>query len=300
MGRAERALTGGNRIERAFLENFLYARIRELPKGMIPMSYPSAHRNGNFIVPWGFWLILELESYLSDTGDTIFIRMFRPIASGFLKFCTRYENADGLLEKLPRWVFIEWSQAAKYAQDINYPVNMLYAKALEVTAKLYDKPSLHVKAGRLKEIIRAKSFNGKFFTDNAVLQNGIPVNTGNISEICQYYAFFTGVAGIESYPALWETLVKDFGPERKRKNNYPDICLANAFIGNYLRLELLSRTGLHRQVLDECLEYFGSMADKTGTLWENDTSGAVISCCHGFASYAIVWLLRTHMQDKLS
>lgn len=37
--------------------------------------------------------------------------------------------------------------------------------------------------------------------------------------------------------------------------------------------------------------YFQYMADRTGTLWENDTICA--SCCHGFASYAAVLLVRS-------
>ena len=38
-----------------------------------------------------------------------------------------YENSDGLLEKLPGWVFVEWSKANEFVQDVNYPSNMLYA-----------------------------------------------------------------------------------------------------------------------------------------------------------------------------
>ncbi len=51
-----------------------------------------------------------------------------------------------------------------------------------------------------------------------------------------------------------------------------------------LRLELLSRAGLSQQILDESVGYRLYMAERTGTLWEND--GAYASCNHGFASHA--------------
>ncbi|MDR2849780.1 MAG: hypothetical protein LBW77_04455, partial [Verrucomicrobiota bacterium] len=70
---------------------------------------------------------------------------------------------------------------------------------------------------------------------------------------------------------------------RKQTKKHPEIHFANAFIGDYLRLELLSRQGLSSQILDETKGYFEKMEKLTGTLWENDTPTA--SCCHGFASH---------------
>ena len=84
-----------------------------------------------------------------------------------------------------------------------------------------------------------------------------------------------------------------FGPSRKQNNPYPDVAFANAFIGNYLRLELLSREGLSKQLLDESIAEYLTMADQTGTLWENMTSTA--SCNHGFAAH----LERVLMRDIL-
>ena len=49
-------------------------------------------------------------------------------------------------------------------------------------------------------------------------------------------------------PELWQRLVKDFGPQRKQTKAFPEIHPANAFIGNMLRLELLSRYGPCQQI----------------------------------------------------
>jgi alpha-L-rhamnosidase len=111
----------------------------------------------------------------------------------------------------------------------------------------------------------------------------------NRTEVCQYFAFYFDVAKPETHSQLWQHLLKDFGPQRKQTKAYPEIRPANAFIGNVLRLELLSRYGVFQQLLDESLAYQLYMADRTGTLWEND--GAYASCDHGFASHGGVHVL---------
>jgi alpha-L-rhamnosidase len=54
-------------------------------------------------------------------------------------------------------------------------------------------------------------------------------------------------------------------------------------MGNYLRMDILSRYGLQAQMLGEIQDYFYKMASATGTLWEHMQDYA--SCNHGFASY---------------
>jgi alpha-L-rhamnosidase len=117
------------------------------------------------------------------------------------------------------------------------------------------------------------------------------------TEACQYYAFFCGVATPEANPVLWERLLNDFGPDRVEKGNWPNLCEdakwknvhpANAFIGNYLRLEILCRYGENEKLYENILGYFLKMAELTGTLWEND--GSTASCNHGFASHVVYWM----------
>ncbi|MBO5959525.1 MAG: hypothetical protein J6Q65_05335, partial [Lentisphaeria bacterium] len=180
----------------------------------------------------------------------------------------------------------------EFVQDVNYPSNMIYAVALESMAEMYGEPAYAQRAAAMKETIRKQSFNGMWFRDHGVRGTDRTLNVpdSDITETCQYYAFFTGCATAESHPALWQRLRTEFGPDRQQKGLWKEIYPANAFIGNYLRLELLSRAGLHEQVLQECTGYFKKMADLTGTLWEHDHTGA--SCCHGFASYINVLLVR--------
>ena len=61
-----------------------------------------------------------------------------------------------------------------------------------------------------------------------------------------------------------------------------------------IRLQLLSRAGETQAFFRDAKDYFGHMAETTGTLWENDSS--TTSCCHGFASYVTV-LLDRHVKE---
>ena len=284
LGRAEKSFTGKNLIERNFLENFLLPEgFQNIPEGMLPMCYPADVDGGGFIPNWAMWFILELKDYKERTGEGEFVTLFKNRVYRLLDWFKQYENNDGLLECLPGWVFVEWSKANDFVKDVNFPTNMLYSSALYAAGELFGDEELKQKAERLKITVRERSFDGEFFRDNEVYENGNLVSTQNRTETCQYYAFFTGVATKELYPELWKKLSVEFGPDRAEKGAYPEIHPSNAFIGNFLRLELLCKNGYYAQLLEEIKGYFLYMAERTGTLWEHKDTYA--SCNHGFASY---------------
>ena len=284
-GQAEQLFTGKNAVEQSFLENYRFApQDPNLPAGMIAMCYPSDNHDTTYIPNWAKWFILELASYLRRTGDRETIDGCREKVLALLSFFTRYENEYGLLEKLESWVFIEWSRAAEFTQDVSFPSNMLYCGMLDAAAELYDLPAVRKKAGMLRTVIREWSLRGDFFADSAVRENGALQTTTNTTETCQYYAFYFGVATPKTDSALLQRLLKDFGARRDVEHIFPEVYKSNAFIGNFLRLDYLRRIGLATKAMAECRDYFGFMASRTGTLWEHDSTSA--SCCHGFASYA--------------
>jgi alpha-L-rhamnosidase len=284
-------LSGTTVVEKNFLQNFLLPeKFSHLPAGMLPMCYPADHDDGIYIPNWSLWFVLQLEEYGKRSGDRAMVAAFRPRLHALLDYFKPYENADGLLEKLPSWIFVEWSQANKFVRDVSYPTNMLYASALATMARLYDEPPLAAQAERIREKIRQQSFDGEFFVDNAVRTDGKLAVTRNRSEVCQYYAFYFDVATPTSHPQLWTRLTTEFGPHRSETHAWPEVWPANAFVGNVLRFELLSRYGHRQQILDEASAYWLFQAERTGTLWENDRPSA--SCNHGFASHAAHVLLR--------
>jgi alpha-L-rhamnosidase len=283
-GPAEHFFTGKNEMERTFLRNFAIAEeFPHLPEGMVPMCYPSDHITKNFIPNWSMWFILEIANYFDRTGDRETVNLLRPRVEGLLKFYAQYLNADGALENLPAWVFVEWSHAndSKLVKDgVNWPSNMTYADVLAKAARLYNRPELAEQSKNLKSLMRKRAYDGVWFRDNA--------KHPDVTETCQYYAFFHGIATPKSHPELWKKLTDEFGPERQAKGLYKDVWPSNAFIGNLLRLIVLKREGHDDQVAREIRGYYLKMAKSTGTLWEHDRPEA--SCNHAFASALAILL----------
>ncbi len=291
--RVERDLTGDSRIERIFFENYLLPeRFDHLPDGMLPMCHPSDHDTGVFIPNWAMWFVVELAEYQARSGDRAMVGALEEKVAKLFDYFKKFENEDGLLEKLEGWVFVEWSEANRFVQDVNYPTNMLYAGALSAAGQMFDRPKWQTKAEAIRQTIRQQSFDGQFFVDNGLRKDGRLEITKNRSEVCQYFAFFFDVANPTTHGQLWQTLRDDFGPDRQKTKKFAEVHQANSFIGNMLRIELLSRYGQKQQILDESIGYLLHMADRTGTLWENMDPNQGYSCCHGFASHICHTLYR--------
>ena len=294
---SEYHFTGGCNVEQDFVENFLLYTPRDglvdNLDGFLPMCYPADFLDHNTIPQWSIWFVLELVQYLQRNPETT-KETYRNLIYRLIGAFSRYENADGLVEKLPRWNFIEWSAANSWVQDINYPSNMMYARLLEIAGQLYDDQAMLKKCAALRKTILEKSFDGKLFIDNAVYnEDGIAVNTGNHSEVCQYYACFFGLIDNIDDPRfayLKDLIFNVFGPLRQEQGILPEIEPANALMGVYIRMELLYHWGRYEQLLEEIKLYFGKMADLTGTLWENNTACASLN--HGFASFAGVMIAK--------
>ena len=297
-GKACSVLTGDGQLERLFLSNWLMPEKFDAADDrvqLVPAVYPSNLRltKNTYIPNFAFWFILQVEDYAKRTGDQAFAQAFRPRLEDVLAFFAKYENADGLLEKLPFWVFVGWSRASELVQDVSYVSNMQYAEALDAMDRMYGNSDWAEKAKRVRAKVREQSWTGEWFCDNAVRQpDGSLKLSGECTETCQYYAMFCGVAPRADYPALWERMIRDFGPGRDVKKTFPQIAPSNFIFGRCIREELLSAAGERRRVYDEMSRHFLGMAEKTGTLWEKNEQGVCCSCCHGLASVAAVYLVR--------
>ena len=285
--KAEQLIVGNNKIEKNFLENFVICTENNIPKGMLPMSYPSEHKDGTYIPNWAMWFVKELGDYYTRTNDLAFVEKAKQKVYDVAKFFEKYLNSDGLLENLESWVFIEWSVANEpdYICGVNYPSNMMYASMLETIGMLYNDAEYLSKAKKVKDKIYEQSFNGEFFIDNAVRdESGNLSITEHISETCQYYAL---ICGIKTDKDFEDKIINEFGPKRA-EDKYRFVGKSNAFIGNYLRLLWLLSKEKYDVVKDETIDYFYYMAERTGTLWEHQSTEA--SCNHGFTSVICVFI----------
>lgn len=288
-------ISGNTLVEKNFLQNFAVAdSFPGIPDGMLPQCYPADNIGGGFIPNWAMWFVLQLKGYYDRSGDEQTVHALRKRVYALLNYFKKFEDKDGLLENLQGTVFVGWSKANQFVKGVNYPTNMLYAATLRAAGELYGDGELISQAKKLRRIIREQSYDGSFFVDNAMRNRlGKLVPTSNTSETCQYYAFYFNIANPRTYPALWRTLLKDFGPERDETSIYPKVYESNLLVGVILRFALLSRYGYQKELMKDIKGYLYKMAELTGTLWEN-TYGEIKggSCNHGFASYAAVLLFK--------
>ncbi len=284
-------LSGHTMAECNMFQNFMLPdHFVGMPDGMLPNCYPADHIGGDFTPQWPLWLVVQLEDYLERSGDRQMVDDLRDRLLKLFDYFRPFENEDGLLHDLKGWAFVEWSRSNEFVQPLNYPTNMLYAATLAAVGRMYNLPQFVAGAEALRELIRKQSYDGQFFVDNAVLKDGKYVPTHNRSETCQYYAFFFGVATPETYPELFKTLLNEFGPRRRQTKAYPEIPPSNAFMGNVMRQDALSRAGQTEQLAQEAIENLLYMADISGTLWENSSNEASMN--HAFEAHIVTSLYR--------
>ncbi len=279
--------TGSFDALRNTLENYALAgQIPELPKHMIPMCYPSDHIDGVYIPNCAFWYVIIMCEYILNSGDKRLKKLAKKQIFSLMEFFKGYENSDGLLEDLDSWIFVEWSQAntREFVCGVNYPSNMMYYKMLTTVDKLWHTQKLTKNCERVKRSIVKQSFNGQFFEDNRVRENGKLKSLNHISEACQYHAFFSGIATKDTYPELYSKLYNVFVPTRNNAEVYPHIDKANVITGLVMRETMFIEYGEVEKALKEIVDVYGLMADKTMTLWENVHARA--SCNHGIGAYA--------------
>ncbi len=280
LGFAEKFFTGERRIERNFLENFIVGNCTDVPYGMLPMCYPARHTDGTFIPNWAMWFVVELYAYYKDTNDGELVFAAKEKVLRLAEFLRKYENEYGLLENLPSWVFVEWSKAGseEYVKGVSFPTNMLYAKMLELTGELYDEEEFTIRSRKLVNTINKLSFDGNFYCDNAQRTGGkLFACREHISETCQYYALFFGLAkGAE----FRERMANEFS--LSEKENSGGVAKSAVFIGNFLRIFWLLKENENNRIKKEIVSYFYDMSVCTGTIWEKFEPTA--SCNHGFAA----------------
>ncbi len=214
--RAELTLTGESRVERNFLENyFLVDSFASIPPGMVPHCYPS-DRLGKwqFIPNWGLWLVLQLCEHCLRTGDESLRDLAYSRVDALFNWFAQYRNAQGLLEDVPGWLFVEWSDANNYTNGVNHPTNMLYARCLAVAADLYDRADWTEASDQTRESVHKQSWDGHWFADQSKRVDGVLQRTAFRSETCQYHALFFRVATSGEAESLWLRLRDDWGPMR--------------------------------------------------------------------------------------
>lgn len=277
------------------LENYILAKnVVGLSDDIVPMAYPADHLNGNYIPNCILWFVSNVCEYYLRNSDEEFKNLAQSKVLSALDYFKKYENEYGLLENLDKWVFVEWSKAGDFTKGVNFPTNMQYYQSLNLAGEVYGRQDLIEKAQALKEKIIEFSFNGKFFEDHVVREEGVLKRQNHITEVCQYYAYLSGITDSELFDEWKKMLVEEFGPYRK-EDHYPEIDRANVIIGLLIRSNMLIDFKEYDRVKKEITEIFYPMAKKTNTLWENVDDRTSLNHC--IASYVVFILYKAEKEQ---
>lgn len=212
---AERVFTGDNKVERAFLQNYILADKSGHPKGMIPRCYPADYyEEDGFIPNWSLWYILEIYKYFTQYGYDETVEKSRANVEGILNYFVDFENEFGVLEDLKGWIFVEWSAAnnSDHINGINVPSNACYYASLLAAAKVYGIKGLKEKAEKVKDYLLKNAYVDGFFVDNLIRnEKGDIIPTENYTETCQYYMFFFKCADKHTHKELFDKMLNEYG-----------------------------------------------------------------------------------------
>ena len=189
-------------------------------------------------------------------------------------------------------MFVEWSAANKFVQDVNYPSQ----HALRRRAERRRADVRHAGTGRQgRQDPRGRSADSRstaqFFVDNAVRKDGKLQVTRNRSEVCQYFAFFFDVATPQdprrTVGALCATSSARTARRRRPspRSTWPTRSSATCCAWNCSRVPAAaSRSSTNRS--PTCCTW------PSGPARCGKTSARTASCNHGFASHIVHTLYR--------
>ena len=265
-------LTGNTLLEEVFIDNFMASPDVFLDgrKGLFPMCYPAD--TSDTIPQWTLWFILEIDEYMNKrNGQIDYPHICKGRILQVLEWFRAYQNADGLLEDVPGWNFIDCSEASNFASGVNYPTNLLFAKVLDAIGSWYNDAELSNDADRIRHLVRKQGMLSDRLRDSDHWQA--------TSEAAQYYALYFAA-----------DLFSEISLENAKDTPYS----CGLLMAKMMRYEILHRNGKYAELQRELNADFLPSVQRSGTFWEK-LYGAVplleqTSCCHCFPTAIIQWL----------
>lgn len=291
-GRAERAITGQNAIERNLIRAFLDRNNDDgIPPQIFPMCYPADHSHHPVYIPnWCMWLVLEIANYAkANKGDDI-VDAIKQKVLDYVDFTLGFINEEGLLENLDSWIFVEWSRCNSLVSPISFPTNMLFSATLKAVTETYGIAKYAEIADKIDKAVMKYSKRGMFFMDQGLREDGkIVAYEGEYTETCQYYAFYFGYASKQTDPQLYNLMFEEICSGKSVKDRFPLMSRSDSFIGLYVKIDYLHKIGEYPTLIKNLKNYFLHQTSATGTFWEYSRPQA--SCCHAFAAIVAEWLI---------
>ncbi|HET6629983.1 MAG TPA: alpha-L-rhamnosidase C-terminal domain-containing protein [Woeseiaceae bacterium] len=293
--------TSTQAIDRQFL---LQATESRRTDGLLQMFAPGDHHSGGIVIPdFNLHWIVTVHHYLMHTGDVELVERVLPAVQGALGWFERQVGANGLLDRVPHWHFIEWARVGRDGEA--FAINSMLVGALQAAAELAQivgYPGLCERyrewAARVRGALRARHYDAArgVFVDSVDPQSGR--QHPQVSQHANSLAILFDIAEADEWGGIVERITDE---RRLRRTAAPpvtvhadpfdpraDVVRANTFFCHFL-YSALGKAGRFDLALSHMRRFYGPMlATGTETLWESFEPGA--SLCHAFSATPVYQL----------
>ncbi|MCL5097873.1 MAG: hypothetical protein M1608_10190 [Candidatus Omnitrophica bacterium] len=256
------------------------------PPGMMQIAYPMHVKYFATIIPSGpFFWVLHLGLNELYSGDIELVKSMLPAMRRTLDAFDSFRDDDGLLENMPFWIFLDYSDVR--TDGVSVAMNGLYAKALDEAARLEqlagDSARADLFASRANQArasLNRYCAGDSFYPD--VLTRNAAKKLAPSKEACettQYYVMWCDVPPPDRMRRMWLELRDDFIPTPLKKVQ-PIRGLTRGGLYTFMeRMEVSARLGDYPALARDIKAMFLPMVDSApGTLWEDPMAG--IALCH--------------------
>lgn len=262
--------------------------------GAIPSVAASGQSEDWVIDDYMFSFVNAAHEYYLQTGDGRFIESIYPEIQRTLRWFDAFRQSDGMLNQMPYWVFLGWSNP--YKDGESSILNALYVHALENGAELAEVAGDPRSAQRFRAQARQirAGFNAKFWMPARGLyadtwKNGHPSDYS--SQIANADAVLFGFAQPAAVDSILQkitdpaNLVQQQFDAKTGDMNMQQKYDPKRFIkqaqtyGSNFVLQALVAHGHEGAALELIRKGWGPMAaEGNGTFWEHFTENAGTSC----------------------
>ena len=269
--------------------------------GQAPFNYPTRGVQEGFTYTQCY--LLMYGDYVMNHADREWLRMRLPAMRQSMSGCELYENAEGLIENAPGWMFMDWTvnwrgqgdsigdgtaPGSRYGEGVNAEVNLFWLLDMQsaaVTERAFGN-ELQAKYWEAKAEKLKKAIVAKFWSEERKLLADTPQKS-SFSEHAQALAIIAEALPEEKRGECFRHLIED--RDLFRTTVYFSYYLFEAYFK-------MGRADLFQKRLDLWRSY---LALNVTTLLESPDDGktGVIesrSDCHGWGAHPI-WFMQTGM-----
>jgi hypothetical protein len=123
-----------------------------MPEGWTAGVYPTDW-DGRLLPDYTAVFVSSLHDYVMYSGDTDLARELWPRVLRVIEWFEGYRDDEGLLARVPGWIFIDWADVEK--REIVIPLNIYYLEALGKATEMAEWIGEYAEARRLAGLRRS-------------------------------------------------------------------------------------------------------------------------------------------------